>query len=300
MIEKMKLNKDQSSTMQKQMQPQSPIAKPSQNQQPAANTMPTSIQKEALARRQSQKQQAMPQLQKMSSGQTVTTQSSASGAVPEDIWRTMPRQGLKRNAMKTFEKAIRGDKDALEFVKGNFIGSGAVKRNFKKYKEMRRKFLQEQEIEREADEFKEKAPELIRERQQTLYPTYERTLEEGTRKIREGASRRGLLYSGMRQSQESGFKADLAANLARAKAGIAGETQAQAEQMIQAAAAQSLENAQQMLTTAEQAYNISLQNDLMRRQRMTGLLSGIGSAVGTYYGMRDDKPNNRSELTNEG
>ena len=142
----------------------------------------------------------------------------------------------------------------------------------------------------EADAFREGLPDYIRDRQQTLTDTFRLAEDEGVRRTRENFGGRGLLYSGMAQAGEAGLKGELANQLASGKAAISSESENLARKKEYAAAAAGLEEAAKLMDSAEQYYNLSMQNDLLRRRNMTNLIKGVGYGVGAYYGSQEEEP----------
>ena len=129
-----------------------------------------------------------------------------------------------------------------------------------------------------------------------LMPTYRAAEEEGTRRTREGASRRGLLYSGLEKKQESANRGTLAATLAQQKANINNEAETLARKKESAAASAGLAESQMLMQQAEDYYNISMQNQLNRRKAMGSLFSGIGYAIGSS----SYKPEDQTKTGNQG
>lgn len=113
---------------------------------------------------------------------------------------------------------------------------------------------------------------------------YKTSLDQGNKDIRTGMSRRGLLYSGLRAGKESELKSGLESQLASAKYDINRESSELLRQKKHVAETITLQTMANMQANLENLYNTQMQNQLMRRQAMGSLASGIGYAAGAYYG----------------
>lgn len=136
----------------------------------------------------------------------------------------------------------------------------------------------------EAKQFRKHLGDYKEERYKGLLPAYDEAKKEGYKNINEDASRRGLLYSGIRAGKQSKFQSGLESNLAESKFNINKESEQMARQKELAAAQVGLQNAAMLQQNMESYYNTQMQNDLMRRQAFGNLASGLGSAAGAYYG----------------
>lgn len=136
----------------------------------------------------------------------------------------------------------------------------------------------------EADAFKRNLGQYRGDQYQGLLNDANRADLEGTKAIREGASRRGLLYSGMRAGKEAELQGGLQSQLAQGKYDINRESSGLLKKKQLAAQMVGLESLGQLQSNLENYYNLQMQNQLARRQAFGQLASGLGYAAGAAYG----------------
>ena len=136
----------------------------------------------------------------------------------------------------------------------------------------------------DSDKFAGNLDNYKREQFQGLLPAYNQALEKGTRNVREGAGRRGLLYSGLAQKGEREMRGQLASQMDRSKVAISQDARSLAMKKAAAATASGLQNAAMLMQQSEQYYNLSMQNQLNRRKALGAIAQGAGEAAGTYFG----------------
>lgn len=116
-----------------------------------------------------------------------------------------------------------------------------------------------------------------------------KALGQGTKKIREGANSRGLLYSGMRQGAEG----DLRGKVANAMAGQIQQSNSdlmkRADSMDQIATQAKLQGAQKSMESQLMIDQITQQNAVARAQQMQQLAGAVGYGFGSYLGGKYSK-----------
>lgn len=137
-----------------------------------------------------------------------------------------------------------------------------------------------------SDRFRERLPEFKKEQERAILPTYSQAMEEGTRRTKENYARRGLLQSGLRRKGETDLRGELSKQLAEAKSDISRRSETLANQMETASLQANFDAAAQLMSSAENLYNIQQQNLIARRQSMRQLAAGLGYGLGSYYGNR--------------
>lgn len=127
--------------------------------------------------------------------------------------------------------------------------------------------------------------------EQTLYSQLEgqakNAIAEKQREIKRLASRRGLLYSGLRQGSESSASSEIASKAAGQKAKVAPELERIAEAIDSQAAKTAQANYGDDLNLMSQVYDRALA-DAKSRTQMLGQLGETGGMVaGNYFGSRN-------------
>lgn len=117
----------------------------------------------------------------------------------------------------------------------------------------------------------------------------DQALKSGVSNTRKNFNRRGLLYSGMREGGESSVKSSVASKLASDSSSTARDFANQAAKQKEAYAAIGLQNQQQNLELANQAFDTTMRNSIARQQAYQQLGEGVGQAGGLMYGSRSPK-----------
>lgn len=134
---------------------------------------------------------------------------------------------------------------------------------------------------RQLKEFQEKAPQMQERMQSQAESEAKRGLAENLAGVKQGASRRGLLYSGIRQGAEGALRAQSAGQLAQQKADINTSIQNQIDQMRSGAAGAGFQAYQGAVQQAQNDYNMAMQ----KYKQKQGQLSAIGGALGMGAGL---------------
>ena len=121
------------------------------------------------------------------------------------------------------------------------------------------------------------------------------SLGQGLKNTRQNFNNRGLLYSGMRQAGEQQVKQGIASNLDSAISGSRKDSANALSSAQNAYASVDLQQAQQSLELANQAFDTANANNIARLQAMQQLGQGVGAAVGAYAGSRS--PSTQSPTT---
>lgn len=140
------------------------------------------------------------------------------------------------------------------------------------------------ELTSEAKSYKKNLGQTRGDMYQGLLNEYNDARDEGTKLIREGTSRRGLLYSGIRAGKESELQSGLESQLNEGKYNINRETSELLKKKQRAAQMVGLDSMSALQSSLENYYNLQMQNQLARRQAFGQLASGLGYAAGAYYG----------------
>jgi hypothetical protein len=135
-----------------------------------------------------------------------------------------------------------------------------------------------------ADEFRQNLPQYTKERVSSILPKYEESLESGGKKIASSFARRGLLDSNVARKEIGQFRGKVGAEYAQQKADIGRESELLARKKEQEAAATNLETQGLLRQQAEDYYDLSMQNDIMRRRALGSFAGGVGYGIGAYYG----------------
>lgn len=99
--------------------------------------------------------------------------------------------------------------------------------------------------------------------------------------IKQSANSRGLLYSGIKQGQEAGAQSEAASNQAGYRAALNASTDKSTEDIMAGKATMGLDQYQQDVTNAGNAY----QQALEKRKQSGGILGAIGGAIGAGAGL---------------
>ncbi len=129
-------------------------------------------------------------------------------------------------------------------------------------------------------------PDQLMEQENNLKQSAGEALGQGLKGTRENFNRRGLLYSGGRESGENKVKGAVAGSLASGLSGARRESANSLSSAQNAYGSVDLANQQQSLELAHQAFDTANQNNIARLQAMQQLGLGLGSAVGAYAGSR--------------
>lgn len=111
-----------------------------------------------------------------------------------------------------------------------------------------------------------------------------RRLADQMTKINEGASRRGLLYSGIRQGAQAGAQGESAQTLAKTRYGINRGVDETARLLKANAAKAELQSVDQTQNLEDAIYGNALQNMAMKNRAIGDIFSGVGYLGGAYIG----------------
>lgn len=118
---------------------------------------------------------------------------------------------------------------------------------------------------------------------------------EGVSNTRKNFNRRGLLYSGLRESGEQGVKNSVASNLQSGVSGATRDYQNLLNSRKQALAGIELASKQEALNNANAAFEMTTRNNVARAQALQQLGEGVGYAAGSYYGRKSPTPSAGSD-----
>lgn len=138
----------------------------------------------------------------------------------------------------------------------------------------------------QAQDFRANMPQM----EQDLGSAYERQARRGLAQniqgINANASRRGLLYSGLRQGAEAGAQAKAAGDVAQKRYEINQGLEQNAQGLESGSASNIFSSYKNDIQNADDSYNLALQQMQSRNNLLTGLFGGIGAAAGGYLGRR--------------
>lgn len=117
-------------------------------------------------------------------------------------------------------------------------------------------------------------------------------LGEGLRKTRENYNSRGLLYSGLREGGEQKKRQQVAGALSSGLMGAKRESANSMSAAENAYASVDLQNQQESLALAHQAFDTANSNNIARLQAMQQLGQGVGKAAGDLAGAYDERHKN--------
>lgn len=138
-------------------------------------------------------------------------------------------------------------------------------------------------------DFERRAPEMQRQAIEGVAGQERRRLAGELTGIKQGASSRGLLYSGMRQGAEAKARAGSDVNLAEQRQGINQAFNQQRQALKEAPIKSGLNMAQMQSGVADQVMSQALSNMQQRQQSMAGLGSALGAIGGAYFGSSSPK-----------
>jgi hypothetical protein len=141
-----------------------------------------------------------------------------------------------------------------------------------------------QNLNREADDFKNNLDNYAGDQYGLLKKDVEQGLSQGIDQTRKNYSSRGLLYSGLRQGAESKQRGQAASQLAQGRAGINSDLMSMAVAKKKTAAQVGLATFEQAQAQASELSNLQMQNAIARRRNAQQLGQGLGYAAGAYYG----------------
>jgi len=196
---------------------------------------------------------------------------------------------VSKNPLKAFDPISKGVSNTVgsNFITGKSDADEQAERQ-KNYaaeaaasseKEQQDKIKAAQE--QTADAFAKSAPGLKESTFQGVAGQERRRLAGELSGIRGGASSRGLLYSGLRQGQEAGARANSESGLAAQRQGINQTIDEQAQRLKEAPIKTGLNLAQVESDISNQAMSRAIENMQSRQAAMAGLGSALGQAAGT-------------------
>jgi len=123
-------------------------------------------------------------------------------------------------------------------------------------------------------------------------------LDQGIKTIRAGASNRGLLYSGIRQSAEGDFRGKVANTMASQIAGSNADLSKRADSMDNIAAEAKMKGAQASMQAQNAVDQMNRENEVMRAQQMQQLTGAIGYGLGRgAYSLRGGQSSTPTNTT---
>lgn len=135
---------------------------------------------------------------------------------------------------------------------------------------------------RQTSEFEQQAPQI----KQTLYEGAQqesrRGLADELAQTRQGASRRGLLYSGLRAGAEQGARASAGAGLASARSAINSSIQGQIDQMRKGSIQGGLQQYSNAMSAATEDYKNAMNRYKNKNAMMAQIGGGLGAVGGAY------------------
>jgi len=118
----------------------------------------------------------------------------------------------------------------------------------------------------------------------SIYGTAKQALGQGLKNTRENFNRRGLLYSGLRESGESKVRGGVGAQMSGSIADTNREYANSLEKSKQAYASVGFASAKENMELANQAFHTVNQNNIARMQAFQQFAGGLGQAAGYAYG----------------
>jgi len=143
--------------------------------------------------------------------------------------------------------------------------------------------VRDQQI-KEANKFRENLPEYQKKLGDQAEVSSRRKLANTLGEVKSGYNRRGLLYSGLRQSGEAGAQADASMQLAQERAQISDSLNQTADQYEAAALNSALQVNDMEADFQNQLYSRALNAMMARNQGIGSLLSAGGVAAGLAIG----------------
>lgn len=135
-----------------------------------------------------------------------------------------------------------------------------------------------------SDKFRKEAPGIQAKGEGAIGDEERISAKEGIQDIRKGASKRGLLYSGLRQGAEAGRIGESQSRIAGRSAELSSQIETQKELFDNLAVQANLNRQAGEAGLAGQDYSSSLQSALERRKQLAGIGKGLGSVAGMALG----------------
>lgn len=135
-----------------------------------------------------------------------------------------------------------------------------------------------------SDKFRKEAPGIQAKGEAAIGDEERLAAKEGIQDIRKGASKRGLLYSGLRQGAEAGRIGEAQSRIAGRSAELSSQIESQKDLFDQLAIQANLNRQAGEAGIAGQDYSASLQSALERRKQLAGIGKGLGSVAGMALG----------------
>jgi uncharacterized phage infection (PIP) family protein YhgE len=130
------------------------------------------------------------------------------------------------------------------------------------------------------------ADDMLNQTQSGLRAGANEAMKSGLKNTEQNFNRRGLLYSGARESGEGQVRGAVASQLASGMVGANRESKNAVQAAKTAYGAIDLAGAQQHIDMANNAFDTAKANNIARLQAMQQLGKGVGEAAGTYFGSR--------------
>lgn len=133
-----------------------------------------------------------------------------------------------------------------------------------------------------AKEFRAGLPNLQAQQQTQVKENARQDLASRMADIKTGANQRGLLFSGLKQAQQSGAAGNASATAANQSAAINNRIQDQASQMDQTA----IQGGLALQQAKQSAMNANFQNEdeAKKKSGLSGLLGAVGGVIGAGAG----------------
>lgn len=144
------------------------------------------------------------------------------------------------------------------------------------------KDLQAQQVQ-QAQDFQNNLPGYQNELYNQADNSARNSMAQKLADVKSASNSRGLLYSGLKQGQESAVGGQTAADLSNQRAKINEQTQGISNQMNQNAIGSGLamQRAQQQM--ADQNYQMASQQAKQKQEAAQGLIGGIGKTIGGIF-----------------
>lgn len=142
---------------------------------------------------------------------------------------------------------------------------------------------QEEKTRKAAQAYRGQLPGLQKQAGEQFSQTGRRDLSEKLLAEKQGMSKRGLLYSGLKEKQATKSTEGMFSDVAQKQASFNEQTEAQAKQLEDQALQASLQAQAARVGSVQQQYGQALQNK-MQQQKSPGLLGAISSGIGGLLG----------------
>jgi len=139
-------------------------------------------------------------------------------------------------------------------------------------------------MERDARDFRRNLPSIMATQRDNLVRNADSTLSTGLSGVRQGMNSRGMLYSGLRQGEESGLRGRVSSLLAQQIADSNAEVMKEADTRNSSYVSANLKALEAARQRQEEIEKIRTQNQIARAQHMQQLAQMGGYALGQGMG----------------